>query len=98
MSAKLFSSLRRSLRAFSNAMLKNPSDMASPCGDPLFVSNDSAKSFPNRSVVDVSLKSNRQILISPSSSINSSFCINSSISIVSKADHISSPVICTSMF
>ena len=89
----MFSSLHRSLRTFSNAMLKNTSDIESPCGDHLFVLNDSELFFRKRSFLDVSLKSNQHILISSSSSIKYSIYINSSLSIVSKADGISSPVI-----
>ena len=37
----LFNSILRSLRAFSNAMLKNVPDIASPWGDPMFVLNSS---------------------------------------------------------
>ena len=68
-------------------MLKSTPDMASPCGDALFVANNYVISSAKRSVVDVSLKSNRHILISSSSTINSIVCVNS-LYIVSKADDI----------
>ena len=94
----LFSSLRKPLRAFSNAMLKNTPDIDSPYGDLLLASNDSVRSFPKRNVVDVSLKRNRHILISSSFSIGSSIGNNSSVSILWKAYDISIPDICTSVF
>ena len=56
-------------------MLKNTLEIY-----PLFVSNDSAKSFLKCSVLDVLRKSNQYILISSCSSIISSICINSSVS------------------
>ena len=53
-------------------MSKSTPDIASACGDPLFVSNHFVKPFPKRSVVDVSFNKNRHPLIMSSSNSNPS--------------------------
>ena len=83
-----------SFRAFSKYMENNMGLRLSPCGDPMLLSNGFSFVAPFiRMFMKVSLRRKRIILSSSSSTISLSMSSKVCLSIVSKADDMSIPVI-----